>query len=292
MGVKLTDRELIQELERRFSENEAALKELKGLTEQLTQLNKRLEESEALKSHFLSNIRNEIINPFASIMALAKSIISLSPEKLEKARNMAGLIHSEAFILDFQLSNIFAAAEVEAGINFPQISNVEILKLVENVINSFRPLADQKKIIITVDCTVSIPDNGWFFKTDSYKLQLIISNLLSNSIFYSHENSTVVVDISQNGNNLGIAVKDTGIGIDEEHKKEIFDRFKRLSARICTPNSGHGLGLSVIREFLELLSGNITMESQKGIGSTFTITIPESDIEIDSFSSDGNEEIF
>ncbi len=292
MELKLTDRELIQELERRFSANTEALNELKNLTEQLTQLNKRLEESEALKSHFLSNIRNEIINPFASIMALAKNIISLNPEKLEKSKTMAALIHSEAFILDFQLNNIFAAAEVEAGINFPQISNVEILSLTENVVCSFSPLASQKKISISIENKIPVPENGIFFKTDSYKLQLILSNLLSNSISFCQENAIITITIWKNNDTLFVAVKDTGIGIDEDHKKEIFDRFKRLSTRICTPNSGHGLGLSVIREFLDLLNGNINIESEKGIGSTFTFSIPESNAEIDSFSSDGNEEIF
>lgn len=292
MESKFTDRELIQELEKRFSDNTIALQELKEMAEQLIHLNKRLEESEALKSHFLSNIRNEIINPFASIMALAKSIIALNPSNLEKGKHMAALIHSEAFILDFQLSNIFAAAEVEAGLNFPQISNVEILELLQNVVDSFQPLANQKKIIISIKNKIEIPPSGFSFKTDSHKIKLMISNLLSNAIFYSNENSPVIIETSICGENICIAVIDHGIGIEEENKKEIFDRFKRLNTRIFTPSSGHGLGLSVVREFLDLLNGNITIDSKMGFGTTFMISIPESNLEISSFSSDGNEEIF
>lgn len=292
---KLSDKELLEELEKRFLENTKSVQELKDLAEQLKKVNAKLEESETLKSHFLSNIRNEIINPFASIMALSKSIISLKSEGMEKARYMAGLIHSEAFILDFQLNNIFTAAEVEAGMNFPQITNVQILVLVKNAIESFNPLALQKNISINlVNQIASEAEDDYFFKTDPYKLQLVVSNLLSNSVLYSNEYTNIEVNVSACGENLCISVKDEGVGIDEEFQKDIFDRFKRLNSKICTPSSGQGLGLSVVKEMLDMLNGTIQIKSTKGVGSTFFISIPEADtdIDIDGFSSGGNEEIF
>ena len=112
---KLTDEELIEELRRRMTTNTRSLEELKELNEKLLEVNKKLEESEALKSHFISNITNEIINPFTSILGLSRSILAVKKENWKKVISMVALIHSEAFNLDFQLRNIFLAAKIEAS---------------------------------------------------------------------------------------------------------------------------------------------------------------------------------
>ena len=131
----ITDSSLINELDKRLVENKKAFAELEELTEQLKIVNKKLEESEALKSHFISNIRNEIINPFTSIINLSKQILSMND--LEKAKRNASLIHGEAFFLDFQLKNIFAAAELEAGETLPQIYTVNIQNTIKSLIDSY-----------------------------------------------------------------------------------------------------------------------------------------------------------
>ena len=136
---KLTDEELIEELRIRMKENTDSLEELKIL-------NKKLEESEALKSHFISNITNEIVNPFASILGLSKNILSVKKENWKKVFSMVALIQSEAFSLDFQLKNVFAAAKIEAGEVYPEIGKVDILNLVKSVTDSFRIEARKKRV--------------------------------------------------------------------------------------------------------------------------------------------------
>ena len=111
----LTDKELIDELKKRFEVNKQTLNEVQELNDELRKVNRKLEDSEALKSHFISNITNEIINPFASILALSKNILSVDKENWKKVITMVSLIYSEAFNLDFQLRNIFVAAKLEAG---------------------------------------------------------------------------------------------------------------------------------------------------------------------------------
>ena len=103
---KLADEDLIEELRNRFRMNREALEELQELNRELQIVNKKLEESESLKSHFISNITNEIINPFTSILGLAKHILSVKKEDWKTVISMVALIHSEAFNLDFQLRNI------------------------------------------------------------------------------------------------------------------------------------------------------------------------------------------
>ncbi|MFP4048152.1 MAG: hypothetical protein ACLFT4_10400, partial [Bacteroidales bacterium] len=105
MKEELTDQELINELKKRFEQNKRSLQEVKQLNDQLKRVNKKLEDSEALKSHFISNITNEIINPFSSIIGLARNIMSLGKADWKQVKSMVSMIYYEAFNLNFQLRN-------------------------------------------------------------------------------------------------------------------------------------------------------------------------------------------
>src|SRR5687768_5674634 len=134
---KLTDKELLEELQNRFSENKKSLEELSTLTKQLQALNDKLKESEKIKSLFLANIRNEMNDPLTSILGLSKNIQSPDNSQWEKTRAMAALIHAEAFNLDFQLRNIFAAAELESGELELEVVQVDIYTLAKNVVDMY-----------------------------------------------------------------------------------------------------------------------------------------------------------
>lgn len=294
--MKLTDAELLEEIKKRFEEKQSSLQELEDLASQLQTVNQKLAESEALKTHFISNITNEIVNPFASILGLSKNIIAAKPENYEKIRSMAVLIHSEAFSLDFQLKNIFAAAEIEAGEIIPQSLNVDVNKLTNGVIDQFEHEIEKKQLQVEFKSEL-VSDNNKpsYFRTDHEKLQLILSNLLSNAIKYSNATNKIIIRAkSDNENRLIMSVQDFGIGITESNQRIIFDRFRRIDSGINSLNRGHGLGLSVIKAYLDLLEGEIDIKSREKQGSVFTITIPEmkSSDEMNGFSSDGNEIFF
>ncbi|MDY6801858.1 MAG: HAMP domain-containing sensor histidine kinase [Bacteroidota bacterium] len=290
---ELTDQELIDELKKRFDQNKKALKEVQVLNQELKDVNKKLEESEALKSHFISNITNEIINPFASILALSKNILSVQKENWKKVISMVSLIYSEAFNLDFQLRNIFVAAKIEAGEIFPEILNVDIRHLLESVIDSFKYECKKKRINIELQFEIpSSEETPFFFKTDPEKLRLIVSNLLSNAVKFSYENNKVIIKAWIDKKQLKIAVQDFGTGISKEDQKVIFDRFKRLDSGINSINRGHGLGLSINKALLDLLNGTIEIKSKQEEGAKFTISIPENESHISGFAFDGNELFF
>jgi len=292
---RLTDIELIEELQKRFSENQKALEELRETTEQLKVLNKKLEDSEALKSHFLSNIRNEIINPFASIIGLASFISNMKNPDLEKIQNMAYLIYTEAFQLDFQLKNIFAAAEIEAGEAQPQTTRVSVSGVINSCIDAFKHITEPKFITVNFDNKIDYSQSASpHFATDSGKLEMIISNILSNAIQFSHEGGKIYIVASAIENELIVSIQDFGIGMNENDKQLIFDRFKRVNNAINTPNKGHGLGLSVCADYLAILSGEISFQSEENKGSTFTVRIPafEGQNSIEGHSAEGNELMF
>ncbi len=288
--IKLTDEFLIEELKLRFEEKKESLKKLEKLTTELKEVNHKLAESEALKSHFISNITNEIVNPFTSIVILSKNILSIKEGQWERVMKMANLIFTEAFNLDFQLKNIFAAAEIEAGELFLEVSNVTVDTLINAVIDSFITEAKKKRIVFEF-IKIETETEELRFKTDSEKLRLILSNLVENAVKYSKNEKIIIKREVQDGV-LTISVQDFGIGISENNKKVIFDRFKRLDTGINSINRGHGLGLSINKALLDFLSGQIDIESTKNVGSTFTINIPEAVSDAESFSADGSDYIF
>ncbi len=291
----LTDDQILQELEKRFRQSKKSVQKLKKLTNELTEVNKKLEESEAMKSHFISNITNEIVNPFAAILGLSKNILESEGEDWDKIISMVQLIHSEAFNLDFQLKNIFAAAKIEAGEWAPEITNVDINQLIKNVIESFRYEAEKKQINIkySFDIYPGV-QKSFYFPTDPEKLNIILTNLISNAIKFSYEKADIIVKAFLKNESLVLSVTDFGAGVSEENKKVIFNRFKKADTGINIINRGHGLGLSINKAIIDMLNGNIDLQSKPEEKTVFSITIPPGEVidEIEGFASDGNEFMF
>ena len=272
----IKDDELFQEMEKRFGVKKRDILEYDNLYEELQKVNKKLEESEALKTHFISNVRNEIINPFASIMGLSKEIAGSKPEKFDEIVLFANLIYNEAFDLDFQLKNIFAAAEIEAGELYSVTKSTDVISLIETALDYYRSKAEIKNLEIIFNKALPNAEEAFRqFITDGDKLRIIITNLIVNAINFSHNKSgKIIIDLKMPAENLIFTVRDFGIGISESAKEMIYDRFKRVNDHINTLNQGHGLGLSVIKAYLDFLGGNIEFESTENVGSVFTVEIP------------------
>jgi len=286
---------LVEELKARFGRNRATMDELLAVTRKLEEVNSKLQESEALKGNFLSNIRNEMNNPLTAIMGLSRQIISGDSLEPDAIYPIARMIHSEAFGLDFQLRNIFAAAELEAGEAVIAPSLVDIDALIQNVIEQFRFRAFEKNIALKYTPISEGDGNKILFRADPEKLQLVVSNLINNAIEFSHEAGEVDVEASIQGGYLNISVEDRGVGIDHKHQKDIFDRFKQLDSGSTKLHRGHGLGLSITKDLVALMLGSISVSSSPGGGSVFKVSsIPQADPNGDAevFAINGNVFLF
>lgn len=284
----LTDTELLAEVSKRFKINKKILEQQSKLLVELEDVNKRLIEAEQVKSQFLSNIRNEINNPLASILGLSASFSKHYNDK-EAIDRVSKLIYQEAFDLDFQLSNIFVAAELEAGEIMPEIGNSNVEELANQVIQEFKHKANKKGI--SVQLKNSLPND--LFRTDAEKTHLIITNLLANAIEFSHDGGEINIELNVVNNELSIAVQDFGIGIQLDDQTKIYDRFKQLQSGSTKGYGGHGLGLSIVKYLLELMDGKIHLESEVNVGSVFTIFLPEGEANEDLNSTlGGNEFLF
>lgn len=291
MSYKPTDIELLNELKLRLESSRTMIEEQNSLMEQLQSVNKKLLESEQLKSNFLSNIRNEINNPVASILGLAKNI-SDGNLGVEGMKKFASLIYNEVFSLDFQLRNIFVSAEIEAGEAKLVVSSVNVSSVITNVVGSFSHQISKKKLRLIADNQLN---GDHVFYTDPEKLHLIISNLLSNAIQYSHDEGIIQIESKLIDGILVLNISDNGIGIEEKDKEIIYDRFSQLESGATKSFAGHGLGLCITKALLEIINGEVSLMSNLNKGSTFTVKINQSDYGNEDktiFSSDGNDFLF
>ncbi|HEX9078607.1 MAG TPA: HAMP domain-containing sensor histidine kinase [Desulfuromonadaceae bacterium] len=281
--MNVRDDELIQELTTRFAQSRKAFSDLSVVNRKLVEMNRRLEQSEALKSNFLSNIRNEINNPLNAIIGLAAELAARDGVAGEVAR-VASQICAEAGNLDFQLRNIFMAAELEAGEVDPHIARVNVAAVLSDAVETLRHSASGKKVGIELKPPPG--DTPLLFATDAEKLQVIVTNILANAIEFSPPGDMVHVSLQIDAERrLVVAVRDRGRGIAAEDHKRIFDRFVQLESGTTRSHPGHGLGLSIARALADLLQGKITLESAPGEGALFTLVLP-------SESLADNENIF
>ncbi len=267
--LELTNEELLAELKRRFDLNNSMLMAEKSLTTQLNAVNEKLIFSEDLKTNFLSNIRNEINNPIASILELSKNILEGNMDT-DSMKRFGMLIHSEAFDLDFQFKNIFLSADIEAGESPLSVISVNVGSILNNIISSFSYRIEKKKINVSFDNQI---DSKAFFHTDSEKFHLIMSNLLANAITFNREGGSIKIIAKIEDDQLIISVQDTGIGISDKNKERIYDRFLQLDSGSVKTYGGHGLGLTVTKAMLEIIQGEISLDTEEGIGSKFMVTI-------------------
>ncbi|CAH2031216.1 sensor histidine kinase [Trichlorobacter ammonificans] len=267
----ISDEQLLEELRTRLNQSRRSLQDISVLNHKLVEMNRRLEQSESLKSNFLSNIRNEINNPLNAIIGLAGHLASLVNDP--QAEEIAGLIHAEAFSLDYQLRNIFIAAELEAGDAQPEIEQVDVVSVIVSTLDNFKAVADAKGIRLAYTL-IGTDDAGRLrFPTDAEKLQVVLSNLVANAVEFSSTGSEVEVLAGLMDDELHIQVKDQGIGIAAENLERIFDRFTQLDTGSTRAHRGHGLGLSIVKALLDLLQGTIEVQSSPDVGSVFSVTL-------------------
>lgn len=283
---QLTDDELLNEIRQRLEFNRNALSDLRILTHKLEEMNEKLKNSEQVKGRFLSNIRNEINNPLSAIMGLAGQLGSGLDGAGESA-GVAGMIYAEAFNLDFQLQNIFMAAELEAGEAVPDYALVDVAAVIAGSVNKLcRRTAEKQVQISTARAT------GGSFPTDAQKLELIVVNLLANAVEFNVPGGRVDISASVDDRGLEIAIADTGPGIAAADREAIFDRFRQLDTGTTKEHRGHGLGLSICWALAELLGGTIDVDSRPGAGSRFVLVLPRPAAEVGVRAPDANLFLF
>ncbi|GAB3543873.1 HAMP domain-containing protein [Noviherbaspirillum agri] len=266
------------EVERKNREIEVARGSLQDKAEQLALTSK-------YKSEFLANMSHELRTPLNSLLLLAEQMRqnierNLTPKQLEMIR----IIHGAGSELLHLINDILDLSKIESGSVTLNVEDVTFAELAEHVEQTFRHVAEEKGLAFRLEFSSDLPAT---IHTDGQRLKQVLKNLLSNAIkFTSRGGVTLSVQPARAGwradhptlnsvsQVIAFSVADTGIGIPASKQRLIFEAFQQADASTSRRYGGTGLGLAISREIAQLLEGELQVESEEGVGSTFTFYVP------------------
>ncbi|WP_197530838.1 sensor histidine kinase [Bythopirellula polymerisocia] len=283
---------MLRQLLRQQDELREVNTELDEKIDEMAEANMRLFEMNQVKSDFLATVSHELRTPLNSIIGFSDLLVSL--EKLEdKEKRYAGNIQRSGRQLLEMINDILDLAKIESGKMEIRPSEFSIGSIVANQCDMARPLSEKKHIELDCQVEPGLPH----MRQDCSKVEQIINNLLSNAIKFTPDGGRITVSVRRDRRDeLRMSVADTGVGISDSEQTIIFEKFRQGSnvlaggTAMTREYSGTGLGLSIVRELCRLLGGEITVESELGKGSEFTVVLPWTiDDGSRSFSTIGDE---
>ncbi|MBK9680042.1 MAG: HAMP domain-containing protein [Saprospiraceae bacterium] len=219
------------------------------------------------KTNFIATVSHEFKTPISSIKM---SLQLMEKDQIgplnDEQKNLLASIKEDADRLLNITGELLNMTQVESGNIQLSILPSDPKEILFYAINATRNVAEQKKIKLDIDCPEQISE----VMVDNEKTAWVLINLISNAIRYSYEHATVFLSIRQTAHHIQIAIKDTGRGIAPQYKDKIFDRYFRVPG---TEKEGTGLGLAISKEFIEAQGGQIMVDSELGVGSTFILTL-------------------
>lgn len=233
---------------------------------ELVAAKEQAEEVARLKTSLLNNMSHELRTPMTSIIGYAELIMS---EPADTHDEFATRIRRSGLRLTSTLNAVLEMAQIEAGTLEPHIKTIDAGEVAREVVELFRSSAADRPVEIHVKQTSSTTT----LRTDRTLLHRILSNLVSNALKFTDEGA-ITVTIAPADDGLRLSVQDTGIGIDPDFFPHLFDAFKQESQGFGRSYEGTGLGLAITKHMVDLLGGTIEVESEKGEGSVFTVTLP------------------
>ena len=248
------------------------------------------EEANKIKTHFISNISHELKTPINVIMSAIQLINYNTKESpsYSKNKNTLAIIDDNCKRLLRLINNLIDVQKHELDDTKLNLSAVNVVNLIEMLVASVVPYAESKNLNLIFDTN----KEDVILKVDADKLERIMLNLLSNAIKFSKPNGEIKVTLSFE-DCLYISVTDNGIGIAQENLNKIFDKFTQLDTSFSRKNEGSGIGLSIVKSFVLLHNGKISVKSELNKGTSFLIELPlteTSNIETEDASYDNLSE--
>ncbi len=266
-----------EEVEQKNREVETAKRQLEDKARQLALTSK-------YKSEFLANMSHELRTPLNSLLILAK-LLHDNPDRnlTDKQVEFAKTIHSSGQDLLTLINDILDLSKIESGMMTVQLSDVAFKEVAESSERTFQQVAADKGLDFKIDLAENLPKT---IHTDSTRLQQVLKNLLGNAFKFTEKGTvTLKVENALSGwtqesldraaGVIAFRVVDTGIGIPDDKQRIIFEAFQQADASTTRKYGGTGLGLSISREIARLLGGELQVTSQPGVGSVFTLYLPQ-----------------
>ena len=243
--------------------------EVEAIVDSVNNMLADMRSTEQRRQEFVSNVSHELKTPLTSMKVLAESLVGQEgvPEELyqEFLHDINNEIDRENEIIT-DLLNIVRLDRKEGEM---QIAQVSINELLEIVMRRLRPIAKERNVEMIFESFRSV-----LAEVDEVKMSLVFTNLIENAIKYNKEGGMVKVSLNADHRYFYVRVEDTGIGIPEEAKKYIFDRFYRVDKARSRETGGTGLGLAITKSAVMMHKGNIKVSGKEGEGSVFVVRIP------------------
>ena len=245
-------------------------KEKEKRAEELIIANEKAEESNRLKTAFLANLSHEIRTPMNGILGFTQ-LLENPDLTFDEQQQFIDIIKKSGNRMLDTINGLLDITRIEAGEMKVSIGEINLNEQIGDIYKFFKPEVEKKGIRFSY--ITSLKDKDSFVKTDHEKINALLTNLVKNAIKYTGKGS-IEFGYNIKGNSLEFFVKDTGVGISQEMKTIIFERFRQVDESNSRDYEGLGLGLSIAKSYVEMLGGNIWVESKEGEGSVFYFTIP------------------
>jgi signal transduction histidine kinase len=242
---------------------------LNRMNDELGRLYQQLEDANRHKSEFLSRISHDLRTPLNAIIGFTRLVLRKTEQLPELQReNLQKVLISGEHLLGL-INGLLDLAKIEAGRMEVFAENFKVDDVIHMAVSTVEPLLKDGRVRLTREIASNIPQ----LNTDREKLKQIVLNLLSNAAKFT-EQGEIKVSARQENGSLKLAVSDTGIGMKKEALDHIFDEFQQAEKSTASKYGGTGLGLAIVKRLVNLLGGEIAVESEVGKGSKFIITMP------------------
>ena len=244
-------------------------------TKELSASKEKAESAVRMKTEFLAQMSHEIRTPINSILSytqlLKEETIDLVPEELKFSFDM---INNGGRRLIRTVDLILNVSELQTGSYEPIIEKCNVLQILEQLVGEFKTAAKSKKLDLLL--LNRLEEKEVYLQADIYTITQIFANLIDNAIKYTPQGSIEVVAFTNEENKITIDIQDTGIGISAKFQETLFEPFTQEEQGYTRKFEGNGLGMSLVKEYCKLNGAKISVQSVKGIGSTFTVEFPVS----------------
>ena len=219
---------------------------------------------------FLANVTHELKTPLSVMQAAGENLSDGRVEDQSRIQSYGTHIYNEAVRLRKMIEKLLDVAKADAGQSLIEPKPVNIEKLVQNYVQEHKAYIDNKDFTLET----SVAENMPMAMIDTDNFDTILTNLVENAIKYSRKDKYVGIFLDVQDGKIRLRVKDHGVGMSRKVMSHIFDKFYRAEDTLTAQTKGHGLGLSIVKNLVELNGGNITVKSEEGKGSTFQVTFP------------------